>query len=244
MNLIGERHRRKSITPIRLTIGCSSYLFGEGLKKLLEGEKGLEIIGIFNESKDFKEIIKMRPDIAILDFNIFANLPKDLSRNAKIKMLLIGESGMYAGSDRRILDLISKGIVGIVPPGADSYLLKKALRVVSSGELWLDRKTMSNIVTSNGIPKNEKFKLTKAEKGVVSLICDGFRNKEIGKKLQISEKTVKSHCNRIYRKVGVTDRLQLAAYIYKMWPDWYLARDHTPSPSPLSSPPKLGERGG
>lgn len=221
----GARHPRKLITPIRLTIGCSSYLLGEGIKKIIEDEKDIEVIGIFNEGADFKEILKMRPDIAILDFNIFTNLPKDLFRNTKIKMLLIGESGMYAGSDRRILSLISKGIVGIVPPGADSSLLKKAIKVVSSGELWLDRKTMSNILTRNGLPKNEKIKLTKAEKGVVSLICDGFRNKEIAKKLEISEKTVKSHCNRIYKKVGVTDRLQLATYIYKVWPDWYTARN-------------------
>jgi len=223
--LSGAGARRKLIIPIRLTIGCSSYLLGEGLKKLLEGEKGIEIIGIFNEGADFKEIIKMKPDIAILDFDIFGNLPTDLSRNAKIKILLIGETGMYAGSDRRILSLISKGVAGIVPPGADSFLLKKAIKVVSSGELWLDRKTMSNILTRDTLPKDEKVKLTKAERRVVSLICDGFRNKEIAKKLEISEKTVKSHCNRIYKKVGVADRLQLAAYIYKLWPDWYLARN-------------------
>jgi len=223
--LSGAGDQRKLPNPIRLTIGCSSYLLGEGLKKLLEGEKGIEVIGIFNEGSDFKEIIKMRPDIAILDFNIFANLPQDLSRNSKIKMLLIGESGMYAGSDRRILSLISKGVFGIIPPGADSYLLKKALKAVSSGELWLDRKTMSNMLTRDSLPKNERIKLTKAEREVVSLICDGFRNKEIAKKLGISEKTVKSHCNRIYKKVGVADRLRLAAYIYKVWPDWYTARN-------------------
>jgi len=218
-------HPRKLIIPIKLAIGCSSYLLGEGLKKLLEGEKGIEIIGIFNEGADFKEIAKMTPDIAILDFNIFANLPKDLSRNIGIKILLIGESGMYAGLDRRILNFISKGAVGILPAGTDSFLLKKAIKAVSSGEVWLDRKTMSNILTRGSLPKDEKIKLTKAEREVVSLICDGFRNKEIASKLEISEKTVKSHCNRIYRKVGVADRLQLAAYIYKVWPEWYLARD-------------------
>ena len=220
-----ERPPRKLTTPIRLAIGCSSYLFGEGLKKLLEGEKGIQLIGIFNDGADFTEIVKMEPDIAILDFNIFANLPKDLPESTKIKMLLLGASGMFAGSDRRILHLISNGVVGLVPPGADSFLLKKAIKAVSSGELWLDRKTMSNILTCNSLSKIEEVKLTKAEKGVVSLICGGFRNKEIANKLEISEKTVKSHCNRIYKKVGVTDRLQLAAYVYNVWPDWYLAKN-------------------
>ena len=84
---------------------------------------------------------------------------------------------------------------------------------------------MSNVFTRNSLSKNEEVKLTKAERGVVSLICGGFRNKEIANKLEISEKTVKCHCNRIYKKVGVTDRLQLATHIYKAWPDWYLARN-------------------
>jgi DNA-binding NarL/FixJ family response regulator len=225
MNLSGERHPRKLTTPIRLAIGCSSYLFGEGLKKLLEGEKGIQLIGIFNDGADFKEIVKMEADIAILDFNIFANLPKDLSESTQIKILLLGGSGMHVGSDRRILNLISNGVVGILPPGADSFLLKKAIKAVSSGELWLDRKTMSNILTCNSLSAIEKVKLTKAERVVVSLICGGFRNKEIANKLEISEKTVKCHCNRIYKKVGVTDRLQLATHIYKAWPDWYLARN-------------------
>jgi DNA-binding NarL/FixJ family response regulator len=225
MHLSGARHPQKSNTPIRLTIGCSSYLLGEGLKKLLERERGVEVIGIFNEGPDFKEIIKMRPDIAILDFNIFANLPKDLSGDTKIKMLIMGHSGMFVVSDRQMLNLISKGIVGILPPDADSFLLKKAIKAISSGELWLDRKTLSNIVCNDGHSKSGEVGLTKTEKKVVSLICDGLRKKEIARKLVISEKTIKSHCNRIYKKVGVTDRLQLAAYTYKAWPDWYVAQN-------------------
>jgi len=225
MHLSGARHPQKSNTPIRLTIGCSSYLLGEGLKKLLERDRGIEVIGIFNEGGDFREIIKMRPDIAILDFTIFANLPKDLTGDSKPKMLIIGHRGMCVVSDRRMLNLISKGIVGILPPGADSFLLKKAIKAVSSGELWLDRKTLSNIVCNDGHSKSGEVGLTKTEKKVVSLICDGLRNKEIARKLVISEKTVKCHCNRIYKKVGVTDRLQLAAYTYKAWPDWYVAED-------------------
>jgi len=84
---------------------------------------------------------------------------------------------------------------------------------------------LSKIISYDSLPKNGRVKLTEAEKQIVFLICEGFRNKEIGKKLEISEKTVKSHCNRIYKKVGVTDRLQLATYIYKVWPDWYTARN-------------------
>jgi len=215
---------QKLPASIKLAIGCPSHLFGEGLQRLLEDEKDIQVTGVFNEAVDFKEIIKMKPDLAILDFGIFSNLPNDLMRENEIKMLLIGERSFYSVSDRRVADLISKGVVGILPSAADSALLKKAIRAVSSGELWLDRKTISNILSHNSSSKKEKIRLTGSEREVVALICEGYRNKEIAQKLHITEKTVKSHCNRIYKKVGVSDRLQLATHIYKVWPDWYRLR--------------------
>ena len=221
----GARNNRKSNTPVRLAIGCSSYLLGEGLLRLLERERGIEVIGIFNEGADLRQMTKLKPDIAILDANIFVNLLGDPSGDAKIKVLVIGHSGMRAVSDRKISGLISRGIVGILPPGADFFLLKRAIKAVSSGELWMDRKTLSNLVSNDGHAKDAGVWLTRTEKKVVSLICDGMRNKDIARELDISEKTVKCHCNRIYKKFGVTDRLQLAAYIYRTCPAWYAAEN-------------------
>ena len=80
---------KKLPAPIRLAIGCPSHLFGEGLQRLLEDEKDIQVAGIFNEASDFKEIIKMKPDLAILDFGIFSGLPDDLMRENETKMLLI-----------------------------------------------------------------------------------------------------------------------------------------------------------
>ena len=207
--------------PVKLAIGCHSHLFGEGLKKLLEDEKEINVIGIFNEGPDLKEILKINPDMILLDFNIFNTLPEDFARDTQLKILLIGDRTLFSVSDRRIADLISKRVGGILPPGADSFLLKKAIKAVSSGELWLDRKTMKNILSRESLSKKEEVKLSDTEKEVVSLICEGYRNKEIAQKLNVTEQTVKSHCNRIFKKVGVSDRLQLAITVYKLWPDWY-----------------------
>ncbi|MGB9715678.1 MAG: response regulator transcription factor [Thermodesulfovibrionales bacterium] len=206
--------------PVKIAIGCHNYLFGEGIKRILDEEKGISVIGIFNESKDIMEIAKMSPDIVLLDFNLFRNLSEDFLIDPKIKILLMGDETLYSVSDNRLVSLISKGVVGILPPGSDSYLLKKAIKAVNSGELWLDRKTMSSILSSESLFRKGEISLTETEKEIVSLICQGYRNKEIAQKLDVSEQTVKSHCNRIFKKVGVSDRLQLALYIYKTWPDW------------------------
>lgn len=209
---------------IKLAIGCHSYVLGEALGKLLEDEREIDVIGIFTQGIDSKEIIKMNPDVVLCDFNIFRDIPEEYAIDAQIKILLIGDITAYSVSHARITDLISRGVVGTLPAGADSRLLKKGIKAVVSGELWLNRKRLRNILHYENLSKKGEVQLTKAEREIVSLICQGYRNKEIARKRNITEQTVKCHCNRIYKKVGVSDRLQLAIHVYKLWPNWFHLR--------------------
>ena len=201
---------------IRIAIGCHSYVLGEGLKKLFKDDEGTDIIGIFDEGIDLKEIIKLQPDIILADLKIFRTFPESVPTD-NVKILLISDDSWISEVEKQLPELLLRGVCGILPPDADSDMLKKAVKIIYSGELWLDRKLLKNIlyhVTS----MEKKIDLTKKEKEIVSLICHGCRNKEIAQRLDISEQTVKSHCNRIYKKVGVSDRLQLALYTHKLWP--------------------------
>jgi two-component system nitrate/nitrite response regulator NarL len=214
----------KHPTPIKIAIGCPNHLYGEGLKRILE-EEGMEVIGIFNEGADYNEVEKMNPDVALIGMNIFGDLPGSLERDKKTRILILGERFPPAFSDKKLPNLISQGVVGILPWAEDSPLLIKAIKAVLSGEMWLDRKTMGRMVSRGFKSKSEKKILTKTEREIVSLICEGFRNKEIAQKLNIAERTVKSHCNRIYRKVGLSGRLQLATHVYKERPEWFRERN-------------------
>lgn len=202
---------------IRIAIGCHSYLLGEGLKKLFKEEKEIDIVGIFDEGIDIKEILKLNPDIILADFKIFRAFPEDFKNDIQVKFLLISDRSWISEVERQIPELILRGVCGILPPDSDSGILKKAIKVVYSGELWIDRKIIKSILY-NMSHMEKKIDLTKKEREVVSLICNGYRNKEIAQQLDISEQTVKSHCNRIFKKVGVSDRLQLALYTHKIWP--------------------------
>jgi DNA-binding NarL/FixJ family response regulator len=211
---------------LRLAIGCSNYLFGEGLKKLLDNERDIDIVGLFHSSQgmmhDLNEILKLQPDVLLADYNPeFSMLLSDARGPLNLdnlKIILIGDRILRHLADKHLKELVLKGVVGILPPSADFDLLKKALRAVTAGELWLDRTILMKILTSM---KNQERKmgLAKREKEIVLHICQGYRNKEIAEKLQISEQTVKSHCNRIYKKIGVNDRLQLALYSHKILPE-------------------------
>lgn len=209
--------------PIRLAICCSNRLYAEGLKSLLEDESGIEIAGICNGSSisGLEEVLQYKPDVILADFsndfNIFLNLPDINLKDNKLRILLIGDRSMRLVADKQLKELITKGVVGILPPSADSDLLKKALKAVSLGEVWLDRTTLMKILVSMK-QQDKNVALGRREREIMFHICQGFRNKEIAQKLNISEQTVKSHCNRLYKKLGVSDRLQLALYSYKLLP--------------------------
>ena len=205
---------------IRLIIRCSNYLFGEGVKKLLQDGSEINIIGIFNGNIDFTEIVKLNPDVILADLSVFYSFPEDFSIDKlfKIKIVLLGEKTWLSTAHKQIPELFSKGVAGILPPCTDSKLLRKALKVVSQGELWLDHKIVKDFLSMDILENTIEF--TKMEREILSLISQGSRNKEIAQQLDISEQTVKSHCNRIYKKVGVSDRVQLVAYLFRTQPDW------------------------
>jgi DNA-binding NarL/FixJ family response regulator len=204
---------------IKLAIGCHSYLFSEGLRRLLEGEDEINVVRVFNDVTELKEVTKLRPDIILAEFNTFLDFPDDFANNTQVRVLLISDKTWDAVRSDQILELITKGVSGFLPPKTNSSLLKKAIKAVYLGDLWIDRETIKGILFSRTL-LDEKVNLTRKEKEVVSYICKGYRNKEIAQKLSISEQTVKSHCNRIYKKLSVTDRLQLAiGHIKKIWPN-------------------------
>jgi DNA-binding NarL/FixJ family response regulator len=98
-----------------------------------------------------------------------------------------------------------------------SDLLLKSIRKVYDGEIWLDNRMTAEVIdafkkSAEGGQRREKPLLSDREKEIVQLVAQGFRNREIGEKLFISEQTVKNHLHNIFDKLGVSDRLELALY--------------------------------
>ncbi len=201
---------------IRVVIGCHSFLLGEGVKRLFREDDGIDVIGIFDEGTDIGEILKLDPDIILADIKIFRSFPYGIDHDSRSKILLISDRSWLSKFERQIPELLARGVFGILSPDSDSRVLRKAVRMIYGGELWLDRKLVRDVLCGMTRP-DRRIDLTRKEKEIVDLICRGCRNKEIAQKLAITEQTVKSHCNRIFKKVGVSDRLQLALYNHHIW---------------------------
>jgi DNA-binding NarL/FixJ family response regulator len=98
----------------------------------------------------------------------------------------------------------------------------KSIRKVHAGEIWLDSHTTAAVMRQFADPAadvpdaagrgRERTPLSQREREMVSLVAQGFSNKEMAEKMFISEHTVKNHLHNIFHKLGVTDRLALALY--------------------------------
>jgi DNA-binding NarL/FixJ family response regulator len=207
---------------IRIVVGCYNYIIGDSLKYILREEKNVSVLGIFNESNDIVEVSKLEPDLIITDYKLFKEFPERFMDNNRTSILVIGDSTMPDDIENKIPELVAMGVHGILSKETHLDVVKKAIRVIYVGELWLDRRLIKNILSYVNSVAKRKIILTEKEREIIELICSGYRNKEIAQRLEITEQTVKSHCNKIFKKIGVTDRVQLVLYSNRLWSDIFL----------------------
>jgi DNA-binding NarL/FixJ family response regulator len=193
---------------INVLICCHTYLFSEGLKKLLDDENDMSITCLPSKRTDVEEKLKISHDtIIISDIDSFFNCFAGIHMEEGINILIIQNTSHKLSINDIFSETMPKGVVGMLLPEIDSSHLKKALRSVYSGDLWFNHKTIKAMLS-----QKKAKKLTNKEIEIANHVCNGLKNKEIACKLNITEQTVKSHLNRIYKKMGVTDRLQLALH--------------------------------
>jgi two-component system, NarL family, nitrate/nitrite response regulator NarL len=204
---------------IRILVADDHAIFRDGLRKLLEGADDVQIVGeASNGVECTKMLAKLKPDILLLDLRMpdkdglgvleevnFDSLP------TRVIVLTAAED------DRDVVRAMRLGARGVVLKQSASDLLLKSIRKVSDGEIWLDNRMTAEVIdafkkSAEAGQRREKPLLSDREKEIVQLVAQGFRNREIGEKLFISEQTVKNHLHNIFDKLGVSDRLELALY--------------------------------
>ncbi len=202
----------------RVAIGCRVNLFAEGLRAILESELGIEIIGTTGTLEDLRDMIESAPDVILADQAMSKSILNNNVPEAS-KVLCINEARGFLTEYGDLSDVVSKGFAGFLPSYADRTMLLKAIESVSRGELWIDRKTMKETLVHKG---KEEVNLTRRETEILNCLKAGDSNKEIAQKLFITEQTVKSHFNRLYKKFGVKNRLKLALLASSQDSDPYL----------------------
>jgi len=209
----------KAKTVTRILVADDHAIFRDGLRKLLEGAEDVQIIGeACNGVECTKMLAKLKPDILLLDLRM---PEKDgLAVLEEVNFDTLGTRVIVltaAEDDRDVVRAMRLGARGVVLKQSASDLLLKSIRKVADGEIWLDNRMTAEVIdafkkSAEAGQRREKPLLSDREKEIVQLVAQGFRNREIGEKLFISEQTVKNHLHNIFDKLGVSDRLELALY--------------------------------
>jgi len=206
-------------SSIKVLIADDHAVFRDGLRKLLEGADDISVVGeASNGNQCINMLGKFKPDILLLDLRMpekdgLAVLTEVNFESLPTRVIVL----TAAEDDRDVVRAMRLGARGVVLKQSASDLLLKSIRQVHDGEIWLDNRMTAEVIhafkkSAESGQRREKPLLSDREKEVVQLVVQGFRNREIGEKLLISEQTVKNHLHNIFDKLGVSDRLELALY--------------------------------
>jgi DNA-binding NarL/FixJ family response regulator len=209
----------KDRSSIRVLVADDHAIFRDGLRKLLNSDQEITMVGeAQNGEEAIKLIAKLKPDVLLLDLRMpdkdgLAVLEEINFDTIPTRVVVL----TAAEDDRDVIRAMRLGARGVVLKQSATELLVKSIHRVHAGEIWLDNRMTAEVLkafskSSEAGPRGEKPLLSGREKEVVQLVAQGFRNKEIGEKLFISEQTVKNHMHNIFDKLGVSDRLELALY--------------------------------
>jgi two-component system nitrate/nitrite response regulator NarL len=205
---------------------CSDEpILAEGLARILAGSEALNMISYCPGIAGLQAQMELhQPDLLLVDltagitFSVLSGL-HEVASHAKIVLWV------HAISTELALQAMSLGVRGILRKTLPTETLLRCLTRVNEGELWFEKALTDSIMSAR------RYSLTRREGQLVSLLSQGLKNKEIATALTISEGTVKVYLSRLFQKLGVKDRFELALYGLK---------NLTPGGGSLDNSPQAG----
>lgn len=205
---------------ISIVLADDHVLIREGIRKLLEFDGSMKVISEAGDGIECLEVLKrIKPDILLLDINMpkmngIDVLEELKANNSDIKVLML----TVHNEVEYLIKAVDIGAEGYILKDAGFSEVKKAIDIIMEGDSYIQPNLIPSLnsrLIKRDVEKERLEQLTKRELEILEQIAGGLFNKEIGKNLNISERTVKNHISSIFRKIEVSDRTQAAVFAIK-----------------------------
>ena len=207
---------------IRLLLVDDHTLFRESLRRLLEGEPGMEISGDFANAEDALGAVRegLEFDAALVDYELEGtgggnglDLVRKLRSLRPDAQVLMVTAGMGSGDLMRAVTELNAGIFLKTEPTVELVL---AIQRTAKGERWISSRASLALIASGGLPAGLERPVASGmsarEAGVLRGVLEGQSNKEIGVQLEMTESSVKAVLQKLFERAGVRSRSQLVRY--------------------------------
>lgn len=216
-----ENAAEESTTPagIRVILADSQAIYRVGIRKIFALEDDFRVIAQVETLKNLYLALERYPtDVVVLEGQLISGtidaIP-ELVRQAPGAKLIVQ---ITEADESNTVELYRRGVRGVVPRSISPDLLVKCVRKIADGETWIDNQSISWVIEAYRAqaialtdPKAQP-KLSKKELAIISCITRGMRNKEIAYQIGTTEQVIKNYLRKVYDKLGVSDRLELALY--------------------------------
>jgi DNA-binding NarL/FixJ family response regulator len=188
------------------------------LSRLLGTEPHLRVVGYGEDEDQIRSFVtRMRPRLLLLDYEAMGpdatSLISILRRAEPATRILV--VARRSGEDT-VEQVLRAGASGLIGKQEDFETLVRAIEAVAKGELWANRLAAAQVLenlTDASVTLPTLESLTRREQEIADGVARGLRNKEIAQQLKISEPTVKSHLNAIFRRLKIEGRVALAMLV-------------------------------
>jgi two-component system nitrate/nitrite response regulator NarL len=212
-------------TTVRIVIVDDHSLFRESVARLLNAEPDFRVVADCGTIQEALQVIsKAQVDLVLLDFDLgqqtgvnFFNEAKRVGFQGKV---LIVTAGL---SETEGANMMLQGAAGIFMKHSSAAALSQGIRQVMSGRVWIEQQYLRTIfetpLAQRNSSRSEPRKLSERERRVLNGILEGFSNKQIGDRLNISESSVKATLQQLFDKAGVRTRSQLVRVALEQYRD-------------------------
>ena len=204
---------------IRVILADSQAIYRVGIRKVFALEDDLRVVAQADTLENLRLAIERYPtDVVLLEGSLLSgtsNVIPDLLRTAPDVKLIVQA---VAADENQTVELYRRGVRGIVSRAISPDLLVRCVRRIAAGETWIDNQSVNWVIeayraqAASMVAPRTQPRLSPKELAIITCITQGKRNKEIAFQLGTTEQVIKNYLRKIYDKLGVSDRLELALF--------------------------------